>query len=377
VYNKSIQFFEKTDDFVLKLAAHKPYGEIHTTWEADPNSDIPNFFYTGKLYDDDTGLYYYGARHYNPALGRFTQADTVIPSFTNPQSLNAYSYCDNNPINYIDPTGHFKLKKWIGKIVGAICAVAVAVTTGDLYSAWQMYSLVSGVIDSGIAMADGADPLKIIGANAAAFAINALIPGAGDGADWVTRVGVGVIKGTVAAVTTAAITGHDIGEAAAWGAGMGAVTGFASSQEFQNFMAGDGFVMDSQLNNVTQMAADGDWQAAADRGAASGVEGRVQAAQEIVNNNTSERLQLAKRGGKGKGGRRGSPPGRKKGGRGKAPDKNKKPGVKKPKPTLKPGKQNPGNPPEIQDWGDGKKGPLPPPSWPWWGQPKPPSWGLT
>lgn len=62
--------------------------------------------YTSQELDGSTGLYFYNARYYDPALGRFTQPDTIVPDPTDPQALNRYSYVRNNPINYIDPTGH-------------------------------------------------------------------------------------------------------------------------------------------------------------------------------------------------------------------------------------------------------------------------------
>lgn len=46
------------------------------------------------------------ARFYAPGLGRFLSADSIVPSPTNPQSLNRYSYTQNSPLNLIDPTGH-------------------------------------------------------------------------------------------------------------------------------------------------------------------------------------------------------------------------------------------------------------------------------
>jgi hypothetical protein len=48
-----------------------------------------------------------GARWYDAQLGRWISADTIVPDPVNPQSLNRYSYVNNNPIKYIDPTGHF------------------------------------------------------------------------------------------------------------------------------------------------------------------------------------------------------------------------------------------------------------------------------
>ncbi len=48
---------------------------------------------------------YYGARYYDPAIGRFISADTIVPNPADPQTLNRYSYVNNNPILYTDPTG--------------------------------------------------------------------------------------------------------------------------------------------------------------------------------------------------------------------------------------------------------------------------------
>ncbi len=46
-----------------------------------------------------------GARWYDPRLGRFIQADTVVPERGNPQALNRYAYVYNNPVRYVDPSG--------------------------------------------------------------------------------------------------------------------------------------------------------------------------------------------------------------------------------------------------------------------------------
>ena len=68
--------------------------------------------FTGQRLDAGTGLYYYGARYYDPLIGRFISADTVVQGFTNPQTLNRYSYCVNNPLKYVDSSGH--VRKAIG-----------------------------------------------------------------------------------------------------------------------------------------------------------------------------------------------------------------------------------------------------------------------
>jgi RHS repeat-associated protein len=62
--------------------------------------------YTSQVLDDETGLYFYGARYYDPQLGRFVQPDSMIPDDFNPQSYDRYAYSLNNPLKYVDPDGH-------------------------------------------------------------------------------------------------------------------------------------------------------------------------------------------------------------------------------------------------------------------------------
>jgi RHS repeat-associated protein len=65
--------------------------------------------FTGQVENSEIGLYFYGARMYSSVLGRFLSADTLVPSASDPQQLNRYAYGLNNPVKYVDPSGHCAL----------------------------------------------------------------------------------------------------------------------------------------------------------------------------------------------------------------------------------------------------------------------------
>jgi RHS repeat-associated protein len=77
------------------------------------NAAPQNYKFTGKERDSESGLDMFGARYYGSSLGRFMTPDwaakpTDVPyaNFGNPQSLNLYSYVQNNPTTVGDPDGH-------------------------------------------------------------------------------------------------------------------------------------------------------------------------------------------------------------------------------------------------------------------------------
>jgi RHS repeat-associated protein len=65
-----------------------------------------DYRYTGQLQQAVIGLDYYNARWYDPQLGRFVQADTIVANPYTAASYDRYSYVNNNPISHNDPTGH-------------------------------------------------------------------------------------------------------------------------------------------------------------------------------------------------------------------------------------------------------------------------------
>jgi RHS repeat-associated protein len=83
---------------------YKPYGPNYGLSET---LSIFNFEYAHKPYDSSTGLYYYEARFYDPAIERFITEDSLrYSSIYDPLSLNKYLYVENNPETMFDPTGH-------------------------------------------------------------------------------------------------------------------------------------------------------------------------------------------------------------------------------------------------------------------------------
>lgn len=82
---------------VLKYTA---YGELRT------GTSTTDYRYTGQREEAEIGLYFYVARFYDPALGRFISPDTLIPDPASNQGFDRFSYVNCNPINRSDPSGH-------------------------------------------------------------------------------------------------------------------------------------------------------------------------------------------------------------------------------------------------------------------------------
>ena len=105
--------FYHTDRLGSVAALSDSAGKLAATYQTDafgvPSSvpkGTPNrFIFTAREYEADLWLYYYRARFYDPALGRFLTRDPVMGSLTQVASLNPYAYVSNNPIRFADPLG--------------------------------------------------------------------------------------------------------------------------------------------------------------------------------------------------------------------------------------------------------------------------------
>lgn len=91
-----------TDGEVTKKYTYDAFGVEKNIVDSDTNA----FRYCGEYYDKETATVYLRARYYNPTTGRFISRDSYLGRRSDPLSLNLYTYCRNNPLRYIDPSGH-------------------------------------------------------------------------------------------------------------------------------------------------------------------------------------------------------------------------------------------------------------------------------
>jgi RHS repeat-associated protein len=131
---------------------YDPYGQLivqpHT-----PALRTNAWRYASGYYDVSTGLYKFGIRYYDAAIGRWTQRDPVGGSLQETNKLNPYLYTNNDPVNMVDPSGMmpcwlswaFALALVVGSILTAIFTVFTAgaaigfllITASALGYAWD------------------------------------------------------------------------------------------------------------------------------------------------------------------------------------------------------------------------------------------------
>ena len=89
---------------IIQYDAYLPYGELLVD-EHSSSEDLP-YKFNGKQFDEETGLYYYGARYLNPVTSLWYGVDPLAEKYI---SSGSYIYCESNPIIFIDPNGKKKV----------------------------------------------------------------------------------------------------------------------------------------------------------------------------------------------------------------------------------------------------------------------------
>ena len=101
--------------------------------------NINPFRYKSYYYDKESNLYYLNSRYYSPIYYRFISPDDI--SYLDPSSingLNLYAYCENDPIMYVDPSGHFAISTFL---IGLAVTSLVSWGISEIFGA----QIVSGV----------------------------------------------------------------------------------------------------------------------------------------------------------------------------------------------------------------------------------------
>ncbi len=130
-----------TDSFI-----YGPYGTIE---DRTGNSDI-DFLFSGQLgiETDENGLVYLNDRYYDPSVGRFLNEDPYSLKYQDILNLNLYSYCANDPLNNVDPTGNY-----IETIIDIVSVISSAV---EFYKNPTIFSFSFLVADTVAALLPGA-----------------------------------------------------------------------------------------------------------------------------------------------------------------------------------------------------------------------------
>jgi RHS repeat-associated protein len=94
------------------------FGNLIARSSSNPQLPTPNnYLFAGEQFDPDLGLYYLRSRYAEPGRGRFWTADSFGGFADDPPSLHRYTFNQNDPVNGIDPSGHFTLAE-VGTVVG-------------------------------------------------------------------------------------------------------------------------------------------------------------------------------------------------------------------------------------------------------------------
>ena len=123
-HHGSVTNFVDSSDIVVKNYTYTAYGNTSST-----GTFVNSFAYTGAVIDGATGLYYMNARYYDPQTGRFISEDSYRGD--GEEFWHLYAYCDGDPVNATDPTGHASRSYWSTKFDWAGIAILWRWLYGD------------------------------------------------------------------------------------------------------------------------------------------------------------------------------------------------------------------------------------------------------
>lgn len=148
----SSSYITNLDGEVVQHIEYVPFGEVFIE-ERNSIWNTP-YLFNAKEFDEETGLYYYGARYYDPRLSLWISVDPKAKEFAN---VSPYNYVLNSPIKHIDKEGEFPLlSNVIGGLIGAATEYGMQVV-GNIYSKGLSLNAFTNVdiADIGIAAGEG------------------------------------------------------------------------------------------------------------------------------------------------------------------------------------------------------------------------------
>ena len=142
--------------------SYDPWGKLLNikTWGDLPGEDewylsvaeVNPLRYRGYYYDTETGFYYLQTRYYDPAIGRFINADEfATTNVVGLLSSNMFAYCENNPVNRSDVNGLFAISISLALATGMFAAAALVCLMPDTQQAFA---------DAGQALSDAYESFK-------------------------------------------------------------------------------------------------------------------------------------------------------------------------------------------------------------------------
>ena len=142
IFEKNLQgdivaVYDEYRNAVVKYT-YDAWGNVtETLYDTTSNGQYNSFRYRGYFYDEDTELYYLNSRYYDPATGRFINADSIglLGANRDFESFNLYVYCGDNPIKGIDPLGYAWYDvawDWVNTITGLCNGVSTVTALGSL-----------------------------------------------------------------------------------------------------------------------------------------------------------------------------------------------------------------------------------------------------
>ena len=154
------------------------WGNIKDTKGEPTIREINPIRYRSYVYDTETSLYYLQSRYYDPFTGRFLNADIYCDTNTGTSlSANMFAYCENNPVNYLDPNGYVALVDDLVYALIALSAATVAICSSSFFKkGWSAFcnAVGNGLSSIGNAIWNGASAAWNWSKNKIKNAINAV-----------------------------------------------------------------------------------------------------------------------------------------------------------------------------------------------------------